>query len=120
MRERPDELRADFQQFYGLNLDSMGRDYSLLHAATLSAQLPSESRIKRIYEPSYKWSDADYMLRSIEHSLRVLAWQQTKDGQRGRNIPKPIPTPAEESRISSKLNRTDIEHINKKLGIKEV
>ena len=26
MRKRPDELRADFQQFYGLNLSGAGRE----------------------------------------------------------------------------------------------
>jgi hypothetical protein len=37
-------LRADFQQWYGLNLDDMGGDYSISHAACLAAQLPGDSR----------------------------------------------------------------------------
>lgn len=39
------ELRADFQQFYGLNIDRMGEEYSLLHAADLAVQLPFEARV---------------------------------------------------------------------------
>lgn len=33
------------------------------------------------------------LLRSIEHSLRVLRWQQTRDGARGRNAPEPLALP---------------------------
>ena len=33
MSRYPDELRADFQQYYGLNIDGMGADYSVTHAA---------------------------------------------------------------------------------------
>ena len=39
------ELRADFQQFYGLNIDRMGADYSILHAADIAVQLPYEARV---------------------------------------------------------------------------
>lgn len=39
------------------------------------------------------------MLREIEHGIRVLAWQRTKDGAKEtghKHFPKPIPlTPAE-------------------------
>lgn len=38
-------MRADFQQFYGLNLDEMGGAYSIGHAACLAAQLPYGSRV---------------------------------------------------------------------------
>lgn len=41
----PAHLRADFQQFYHLNLDDMGERYSLLHAADCAAMLPYQARI---------------------------------------------------------------------------
>lgn len=44
LRKYPDELRADFQQYYGLNLDEMGGAYSISHAACLAAQLSGASR----------------------------------------------------------------------------
>lgn len=33
------------------------------------------------------------LLRSLEHTARVLVWQQTRDGERGRNFPKPAGLP---------------------------
>lgn len=33
------------------------------------------------------------LARQIEFDLRVLAWQGTEDGQRGRNYPEPIVLP---------------------------
>lgn len=38
-------MRADFQQFYALNLDEMGGAYGIGHAACLAAQLPFGSRV---------------------------------------------------------------------------
>ena len=92
MRDRPRELRADFQQTYGLNLDGMGVDYSFAHAACLAAQLPPGARIWR--GTADEWPTDTYMLDRMEHMLRVLAWQQTEDAQKRRNYPKPIDTPA--------------------------
>lgn len=89
----PDELRADFQQYYGLNIDGMGSDYSYPHAAVLMTQLPHGSRLGRRLNPDNEWEDAVYFLAAIEYDLRVLAWQNTKDAQRNRNKPKPNETP---------------------------
>lgn len=33
------------------------------------------------------------LLSALGHRLDILAWQQTKDGQKNRNRPKPWPTP---------------------------
>lgn len=42
----PDELRADFQQTYNLNLDDMGDGYSVAHAAALAEMLPAATRVR--------------------------------------------------------------------------
>lgn len=117
MRKRPDELRADFQQFYGLNIDGAGREYGMLHAAALAAQLPRESRCVRLENPEKEWGDGLYMLHAAEHALRVLAWQQTEDAAKKRNFPKPLPTPADRARVQRRLERTDVDRINRILGI---
>lgn len=116
LRARPDELRADFQQFYGLNLDDMGRAYTYLHAAALTVQLPADSRVMRAEAPELTWSDSDEMMRRLEHTARVLAWQQTKDGAKGRNAPRPLPSPVEQARTRRKVERTDVDEINRILG----
>lgn len=117
MRKRPDELRADFQQFYGLNIDGAGREYGMLHAAALAAQLPREARCVRLENPETQWGDGLYMLRAAEHTLRVLAWQQTEDAAKRRNFPKPLPTPADRARVRRRLERTDVGRINRILGM---
>lgn len=93
MRDKPCELRADMQAYYGLNLDGMGTAYSYAHAACCAAQLPAGARVWR--ETAAEWGMDTYMLHSIEHSLRVLAWQNTEDAQKRRNYPQPLTTPAQ-------------------------
>ena len=113
----PDELRADFQRFYGLKLDGMGVDYSMAHAAALAANLPRESATVRAVSPEAAWSDATYLLAAIEYDLRVLAWQNSKDGMKGRNRPKPVQTPADVARVRDKLDGTDLAEVAAALGI---
>ena len=117
MVRHPAELRADFQQYYGLNIDGMGVDFSMLHAADLAAQLPHDSRTFRAENTELEWTDRDYMLWSIEYSLRVLRWQPTKDGQKDRNKPRPLPTPADRARVEEKVSATDLNYIAEQLNI---
>ena len=90
LREHPDELRADFQEVYGLNVDGMGRDYSTLHAAALLAQLPEGSRVLRCYSEDAAWTSERSLLAAIVNDLNWLVWSKSKDGQRNRNRPRPI------------------------------
>lgn len=92
-------MRADFQQYYGLNLDGMGHGYSIEHAACLAAQLPRESRTIRAISPAAAWGWTENLLANIEYWLHVLAWTKTKDGEKGRNKPQRIdPSDTEEER----------------------
>jgi hypothetical protein len=113
----PDELRADFQRYYNLNIDGMGCDYSVAHAVSLCAALPRDSSTVRAEHPEAAWSDETYLLSAIEYDLRILIWQRTKDGQKGRNQPKPMQTPADVARVADKLASTDMEGIAAALGI---
>ena len=82
MAEHPDALRADFQQYYHLNLDGMGRDYTTLHAADLLAQLPEGARVWRAYDERAVWTAERTLLAAIVNNLNWLVWSKTKDGQR--------------------------------------
>lgn len=115
MELHPDELRADFQQYYGLNLDRMGADYSPEHAGALCAQLPRGARTMLAEDEGLRWGDQEAMLSSIEHGIRVLCWQNTKDGQKGRNAPKPVALPGSRS-ARSKIERTDLDFVRSVLG----
>lgn len=81
----------------------MGVDYSIAHAAILCAQLPSDSRLCRAYDPDAALTLRDYYLREVEHDLRVIAWQRTKDARNGANYPERLPLPSE----NSERRRTD-------------
>ena len=105
MRDMPCELRADFQQYYGLDLDGMGVDYSHAHAACLCAQLPAGARVWR--GTAAEWTAEQYLLAKMEHTLRVIAWQSTEDAQKRRNYPKPIDTPAAREEWQRKFDATN-------------
>lgn len=55
--------------------------------AHLDPESSAVARARRDFAPSL---DVQFA-RSIEHGIRVLAWQKTKDGSKGSNPPKPIP-----------------------------
>lgn len=95
MRGHGAELRADFQQFYGLNLDGMCRDYTAFHAADLCAMLPASSRVFSALDPDRAWTRQEALLALVEYWSHMCYWAQTKDGMKGRKQPKPlIPTGA--------------------------
>lgn len=113
----PCELRADFRQFYGADFDKLRCEIGEIRTADLAAQLPRDSRALRALNPELEWTDHDYMLWSIEYSLRVLRWQNTKDGQKGHNHPRPLPTPRDYARVGAKADATDMAAIAEALGI---
>ena len=88
--EHPDELRADFQSYYGLNLDRMGHDYTVAHAACLVSQLPEGARLWVAINPDAVWTADRTIMAAILNDLNVLLWSKTEDGRRKRNRPKPV------------------------------
>lgn len=85
------------QQYYGLNLDGMGSEYSHAHAACCAAQLPAGARVWR--GTCAEWQTSDYLLWSMEYHLRIMAWQRTEDGAKGINKPRPIESPAQHEQL---------------------
>lgn len=96
----PADTVADFQQFYGVELPPDPAEYGgdPRRLALLWTALPRESRTARRMRPELEWDDATRILRLAEHSLRVLAWMQTKDAAKGANFPRPIELPWEAER----------------------
>ena len=82
LAERPDALRADFQQYYNLNIDGMGREYRVLHAAALVAQLPTNARVNVAATDMAAWDEQAYLLVDIDNNLRALIWML--GGKRGK------------------------------------
>lgn len=62
---------------------------------------------------SGEWGIQEQLLALNADYLRILIWMRTEDGQKGRNIPKPIPRPGvDEGKERTKLSgvkRTAVE-----------
>lgn len=82
----PDELDCDFAETYGV----FAREaLPVRKAAVLAAGLPDNSRVKRRLSGARTGLEAQ-LLALCADALHVLVWQNTKDGQRGRNKPQMI------------------------------
>lgn len=68
------QLRADFQQYYNLDIDALGDGLAFVRAADLCAQLPGESRVMRLFCPEREWDVRLWFLSSIDYSLRYRRW----------------------------------------------
>ena len=82
LHEKPDELRADMQQVYGLCIDEWEK--KPIHFATCAAQLGADARVNGSI------SVESLLLSAIEFNTHVSYWLKTKDAQKRRNVPKPI------------------------------
>lgn len=103
------------RQFYGTNID--GLDTGEL--ATLAAQLPKTSRTMAAIDPSFEWTQTDWLLWRIEHGIRVLIWQRTKDGKSGRKQPKPLMTPMERAKAVADRDPAVRRLVDEVLGINQ-
>lgn len=97
----PDELIADFQQYYGVNLFAYGADLRegrttqvISWLAVLAAQLPNDSRTAIAQHPESAWSTSDYLLRQIDYVLRMTTWALAGGDKCGPK-PEPVYSPAE-------------------------
>lgn len=57
------------------------------------AMKDSPTPVKAVDPPADYWTPERMLLAGIDDNLRVLAWQNTADGHKGRNYPAPIPRP---------------------------
>lgn len=112
-----DELEADFQQFYNLDLSRMGTDFTVAHAAVLASQLPRGSRALRALNPDLEWSDEMGVLVRIDYLLQILL--HALGGKKGGDKPKPLETPSERLKKQDKFAHieNEMDEIAKTLGI---
>lgn len=114
----PDEIEADFQQYYGINFETSFDEYSVRHISLLAAQLPPDARCFKSLS-SHEWSEQMHMLANMEHELRMLIWIQANQYSKHRTQPpKRIQSPAERKKFEQRVQSTDIDELNRILGIK--
>lgn len=88
-----DELTADFQRLYGI---PNWRAISPLQAAALCGAMvtQSESWVHRAMNPHWRWQDPTLALMAYQTDyLALLVWMNSRDGQKNRNRPHPVPRP---------------------------
>lgn len=74
------------------------RALGLVEATDLVVYLPDDS--VTFTAVAGGWSLANQLAAAQVDELRVMIWQKTKDGQKGRKQPKPIPRPGFEDTSS--------------------
>ena len=90
LRLHPDELRADLQQYYGIDLDAaMCGGHTPRHVAALLLQLPQDCRIARIEGKDAIWTPDRQLLAVIANQLAMLMWGMSDPKKRGAK-PQPI------------------------------
>ena len=88
------------QETYGIRLPREVGEEDAAYLGALAWQLPRTSRTWRAVDPANAWDDRTRILALAEYELRVLIWQRTEAGAKGRNRPKPLPMPGEQQQIT--------------------
>ena len=85
-----DELRADLQQTYGIDIDrAMGGEHTAAHIAALTVQLPPDARVRVAENKDALWTLSDVVNVSTLNSLRLFMWSFGDPKKRG-NAPQLI------------------------------
>ncbi len=90
--EHRGQLTADFQQFYGLDLERLldGGEYA--RCATLAANLPAGARVVSDADPRTAWTATDYILALICDNLTFLRYELGNGkGKKPRPLTRPQP-----------------------------
>ena len=114
LERHPDELLADFQETYRIDLWAMGLDGDELtievrRAAVLAAQLPRTSRVVRAMVPTAANGTVEQLLRQIELNQRIWSWSHTKDAENKVNQPVPMTLPGEDEAHERKERQAQLD-----------
>lgn len=82
--ERPDELRADLMETYGIDLDeAMEGAHSAPFVASLAMQLPQDCRWRVSYDGDMWWTGDRMLLAALANALNGLIWGLSDKRKRG-------------------------------------
>lgn len=84
-RDYPDELEADFQQYYGLDIATTPSE----RAARLLFQLPKTCRTFLKINPQLEWGWTEQLLNECAYALDLLVWTKTEDAMKKHPTSKP-------------------------------
>ena len=90
MAKYPDELRADLQQYYGIDLDhAIAGEHSASHIAALVRCLPSDARVCRREDADAMWTLDNVLQAAILNAITGFMWGMSDKSKRGKR-PEPV------------------------------
>lgn len=118
MRLHEDELRADLQRVYHIDLDhARGGRHAAGHVAALVSCLPSDSMLAQAVDPDARWTVEACVLADVRNLLAGLIWGMGDKRRRG-SPPKPIGpswmTKGNDRTLEARV--LDIEELMRELG----
>lgn len=104
-----DEMLADFQQFYGLDLGELMLHGEFSRAVALASQLPARSRLVTSMRPELAWDERTYILAGIHDTLAGIAHGLGGGkGAKPKPIPRPKPKPKKKRRKRLDVSRANV------------
>mgnify|MGYP006992119066 CR=1 FL=1 len=89
-RTYPNELRADLQRYYGIDIDhAMQGEHSAEHLAALVSCLPSDAALCVAVKPDAAWTREAVILAELRNMFASYIYGMSDKRKRG-NPPKPI------------------------------
>lgn len=90
-----DELEADFQQYYNLDLNTIVKPADRERGGRLLLQLPRNCRTFRTIQPANQWGWDEVFANKTNYLLELMLWQNTqvkkgKQAEHKRMKPKPF------------------------------
>lgn len=92
---------ADFQQYYGLDLELLWDRAEFRRIRVLASQLPTQSRTIVKLNPQAAWDEHAYLLALVADNLSFMRYEQT--GGKGRK-PKPLERPKPKKQVKQHLD----------------
>lgn len=85
MDEHPGALRADLQQYYGIDLDhAMRGEHSAGHVAALAEHLPKDARVFVEVNGDARWTLTDLLLAAVVNDFNAWIYAHGDPKKRGR------------------------------------
>lgn len=81
-----DELEADFQQYYNLDISTIKNS----RASRLMFQLPHNSRTFKKINPASEWGWKELYLAKAVDGINTLIWMNSKDAKNKSKRPKTV------------------------------
>ena len=79
------KLRADLQQYYGIDLDrAMDGEHSPHHIACLVVELPSDARLRVAFSDDAIWTLNDVLTAQLLNAFNSFAYGMSDKRKRGR------------------------------------